>query len=87
MGYKWNPITDEMRKTLDGVPMIGCMVLISYTDEYGNMDVIFARLETKDLCEFNWCDAFSGEVIASINDKNVTAWKYIDIPRPYGGME
>ena len=47
MEYKWNPITDEMRKTLDGAPMIGCMVWISYTDEYGNMDVMFARLETK----------------------------------------
>lgn len=83
----WNIITDEMRNTLDGAPLIGGMVWISYTDEYGNMDVMFARLETKDLCEFNWCDAFSGEVIASIKDKNVTAWKYIDIPRPYGGME
>lgn len=81
----WNIITDEMRNTLDGAPLIGGMVWISYTDEYGNMDVMFARLETKDLCEFNWCDAFSGEVIASIKDKNVTAWKYIDIPRPYGG--
>ena len=83
----WNIITDEMRNTLDGAPLIGGMVWISYTDEYGNMDVMFARLETKDLCEFNWCDAFSGEVIASIKDKNVTAWKYIDIPRPYGGRE
>lgn len=83
----WNIITDEMRNTLDGAPLIGGMVWISYTDEYGNMDVMFARLETKDLCEFNWCDAFSGEVIASIKDKNVTAWKYVDIPRPYGGME
>lgn len=81
----WNIITDEMRNTLDGAPLIGGMVWISYTDEYGNMDVMFARLETKDLCEFNWCDAFSGEIIASIKDKNVTAWKYIDIPRPYGG--
>ena len=83
MGYKWNPITDEMRKTLDGAPMIGGMVWISYTDEYGNMDVMFARLETRDLCEFNWCDAFSDEVIASIEDDCVTAWKHVDIPRPY----
>lgn len=83
MEYKWNPITEEMRKTLDGAPMIGYMVWISYTDEYGNMDVMFARLETKDLCEFNWCDAFSGEVIASIDDDCVTAWKYVDVPRPY----
>lgn len=83
MEYKWNPITDEMRKTLDGAPMIGGMVWISYTDEYGNMDVMFARLETRDLCEFNWCDAFSDEVIASIEDDCVTAWKHVDIPRPY----
>lgn len=84
MDFKWNHITEEMRKTLDGAPMIGCMVWISCTDEYGNMDVMFARLETDDLGEFNWCDAFSGNVIASIEDNYVTAWKYVDIPRPYG---
>ena len=83
MKYEWNPITDEMRKTLDGAPMIRCMVWISYTDEYRNMDVMFARLETKDFREFNWCDAFSGDVIASFEDENVTAWKYVDIPKPY----
>lgn len=84
MDFKWNHITEEMRKTLDGAPMIGCMVWISCTDEYGNMDVMFARLETDDLGEFNWCDAFSGNVIASIEDNCVIAWKYVDIPRPYG---
>ena len=83
MEYKWNPITDEMRKTLDGAPPIGCMVWISYIDQYGNVDVLFARLETNDFREFNWCYAFSGEVIASIEDDCVTAWKYVDVPRPY----
>ena len=83
MEYEWNPITDRTRKTLENAPMIGCMVWISYTDEYGNMDVMFARLETRDLREFNWCDAFSGDIIASIDDDCVTAWKYVDIPIPY----
>ena len=83
MEYKWNPITDKMRKTLDGAPRIGCTVWISYIDEYGNMDVMLACLETNDFRKFNWCDAFSGEVIASIEDDCVTAWKYVDIPRAY----
>lgn len=83
MEYEWNPITDRMRKTLDGVPMIDCTVWISYIDEYGNMDVMIACLETNDFRKFNWCDPFSGEVIASIEDDCVTAWKYVDIPRPY----
>ena len=83
MEYKWNPTTEEMQKDLYGVPMFGCMVWISYINQCGQTDVLLARLETKDFREFNWLDAFSGDVIAPINDKNVTAWKYVDIPNPY----
>lgn len=91
--YKWNPITDEMRKAndfdgLDGFPMTDCEVWITIEHHYCGAVVCMARLRTGDYTvdggyEFNWHDLFTDDVIASIKDKTVTAWKHLYVPRPY----